>query len=127
MGQDMPDFLVGQKVLLIAKGKVEAGIDMDELGQDDVKVDEKKVTIHLPKARILDASLDEDGTKLYNWDRGLLVKGDYTLVEDARREAIDRIEADAWDEDLVAKAQTNAKDSIREFLMSLGYKKVVFD
>jgi hypothetical protein len=125
-GQNMPEFLVGQKVLLIARGEVEAGIDLDELHQEDVKVHGKKVTINLPEAQILDASLDEDKTRLYDWDRGILIKGDYTLVEEARREAVDRIEAAAKDDDIVEKAQNNAEDSIREFLTSLGYEKVEF-
>jgi len=47
-------------------------------------------------------------------------------LPEARREAIDRIEAAAQDEDIVGKAQNNAEDSIRQFLISLGYKEVVF-
>jgi hypothetical protein len=56
---------------------------------------------------------------------GVFVKGDYTLVEDARREALDKIEAAARDEHIVEKAQTNAEASIREFLRSLGYQEVL--
>ncbi len=124
--QPVPEFLAGQKVLLIARGEVEAGINLDELGQDDVEVDGEKVTIDLPQARILDSSLDEEKTRLYDWDRGLLVRGDYALVEEARRDAIDRIEQAARDEDVVEKAQDNAEKSIRQFLLSLGYEEVVF-
>jgi hypothetical protein len=124
--QPLPRFLTGQEVLLIARGEVEAGIDLDELREDDVRVDEKRVTVDLPKARILDTSLDEDKTKLYDWDRGVLIKGDYSLVEEARQDAVDEIEQTARDEDLVDKAQDNAEDSIRSFLTSLGYKKIVF-
>ncbi len=126
MGQEVPEFLMGEKVLLIARGEVEAGIDLDELSRNDVKVEEEKVTIDLPEARILDSSLDEEKTRLYAWDRGLLTRGDYTVVEEARREAIDRIEQAARDEDIVQEAQNNAEDSVREFLISLGYKEVVF-
>jgi Protein of unknown function (DUF4230) len=56
----------------------------------------------------------------------VLTRGDYTLLEEARREAIDRIEEAAPEEDLVEKAQNNAENSMREFLTSIGYKRVVF-
>jgi hypothetical protein len=124
--QPLPRFLTGQEVLLIAKGEVEAGIDLDELRGDDVRVDGKKVTIALPKARILDTSLNEEKTKLYDWDRGVLIKGDYFLVEEARQDAVDEIERTAREDDLVDKAQSNAEDGIRGFLTSLGYKKIAF-
>jgi hypothetical protein len=124
--QPLPRFLTGQEVLLIAKGEVEAGIDLDEVRGDDVRVDGKKVTIDLPKARILDTSLDEDKTKLYDWNRGVLIKGDYALVEEARQDAVDEIERTAREDDLVDKAQRNAEDGIRGFLTSLGYKKIAF-
>lgn len=125
--QPVPEFLTGETILLIARGEVEAGVDLDELGQDDVKVEEETVTITLPEARILDSSLVEEKTELYDHDRGLLIRGDYTLVEEARREAINEIEKVARDEDLVGKAQNNAEDSIRAFVQSLGYDEVVFE
>jgi hypothetical protein len=124
--QRVPGFLVGEKVLLVVRGEVEAGIDLDELGEDDVRVVEKKVTIDLPEARLLDTTLNEEKTRLYVLERGVLTRGDYSLVEEARRDAIDEIEEAARDEDLVDKAQNNAEDRIREFLISLGYEEVVF-
>src|SRR5215203_4581610 len=80
--QPLPQFLTGQEALFIARGEVEAGIDLDDIQADDVRVDGKRVTLHLPKARILDTNLNEDKTKLYDWDRGVLIRGDYSLVEE---------------------------------------------
>jgi hypothetical protein len=124
--QRVPGFLVGEKVLLVVRGEVDAGINLDELGKEDVRVEEQRVTIELPEARLLDTTLNEEETRLFVLERGVLTRGDYSLVEEARRDAIDRIEEAARDEKLVEKAQNNAKDSIREFLTSLGYKEVVF-
>ena len=36
--QELPEWLTGQKVLLVARREVKAGINLDELGQDDVHV-----------------------------------------------------------------------------------------
>ncbi len=124
--QRVPTWLVGEKVLLVLRGEVEAGINLDELGEEDVRVNEEKVTIKLPEARLLDTTLSEDETRLYVLERGVLTRGDYSLVEEARRNAIDEIEEAARDENIVDKAQNNAEDSIRELLISLGFEEVVF-
>src|SRR3712207_4270027 len=38
-GGVLPDFLAGEKVLLVASGEVEAGVNLDELSRDDVRVE----------------------------------------------------------------------------------------
>jgi hypothetical protein len=124
--QPLPEFLTGERVFLVARGEVEAGIDLDELDAGDVRVDGERVTIDLPETRILESSLDDETTKVYDWDRGLFVRGDYSLIEDARTEAKEQMEEAAREEDLVQKAQTNAEDSIGSFVRSLGFEEVVF-
>ncbi len=68
----LPDFLSGETVLLVAVGDVQAGVNLDEMGEDDMRVEEDMVTIDLPEDRILSASLKEDETKLYSRERGLM-------------------------------------------------------
>jgi hypothetical protein len=123
----LPEFLTGERVLLVAVGNVEAGINMDEVDKEDVHVVGKKVTIVLPDAKILSSSLDEDKTRLYDRDRGLLkIRGNDALLDKARRDAEDRIVDIAKENGIVEQAQNNAKDSIRTLLLNSGYKKVVF-
>lgn len=111
----------------MAVGEVRAGVNLDELGEDDVQVDGKKVTIDLPEARILGSSLDEDKTELYDRDRGLLkIRGNDTLLEDARRDAEDTMVGVARENDIIEQARNNAEDSIRVLVGSLGYEEVVF-
>ena len=123
----LPDLLSGERVLLIAVGDVQAGVNLDELGEDDVQVEENRVTIDLPEPRILSASLNEDETKVYDRDRGLIdLWGDDALIEEARRDAVDEIRDTAEKNGIIEQAQTNAEDSIRAFVISLGYGEVVF-
>ncbi len=123
----LPEFLTGEQLLLVAVGEVEAGVDLDTLGPDDVRVVGETVTIDLPEARVLGASLDEDETRLYDRDRGLLTgRGNDELIEKARRRAEDRIVETARDNGILAKAQNNAEASIRTLLTSLGYEEVQF-
>ncbi len=125
--QPLPEFLTGEKVLLMAVGEVQAGIDLEELGQRDIQVEGQRVTIDLPQARILDSSLDEDRTKLYDRDRGLLrIRGNDALLEEARRDAEDRMVEAARQNGIVEQAQNNAEESLRAFVTSLGYEDVVF-
>ncbi len=125
--QPLPEFLTGEKLLLVAVGEVEAGVDLDELGPDDVRVLGETVIIDLPDARVLGASLDEDKTRLYDRDRGLLkIRGNDELIEEARRDAEDEIVKAARDNGILAKAQNNAEVSIRTLMLSFGYDEVQF-
>ena len=80
---------------------------------EDVRVMGNTVFIDLPDARILDSSLDEDKTSLYDRDRGLFRKsGNDELIEVARRDAEDRMVEAAKEHGILDKAQDNAKTSI---------------
>jgi len=58
----------GEKVLVIATGNVEAGVDLGDIHKDDVSVNGDAVTIDLPEPEILSASLDEKTTRVYDRD-----------------------------------------------------------
>src|SRR5215203_3036853 len=125
--QPLPEFLTGEKVLLVAVGEVEAGVDLDELGPEDVRVTGDTVHIDLPEARILDSSLDEDKTRLFDRDRGLFkIRGNDELIEEARRDAEDRMVEAARENDLLDKARDNSEASISTLITSLGYDEVRF-
>src|SRR5215210_385542 len=125
--QPLPAFLTGEKVLLVAVGEVEAGVDLDELGPEDVRVTGDTVYIDLPAARILDSSLDEDNTRVYDRDRGVLkLRGNDDLIEEARREAEHRMVEAARENDILTRAQDNAEASISTLVTSLGYDEVRF-
>ncbi len=109
-----------------AVGAVEAGLDLGELGPDDVRIVRETVIVDLPDARILGSSLDEDKTGLYDRDRGVLrLRGNDDLIEAARREAEDRIVETARENDILEKAQNNAEESITVLVTSLGYERVL--
>jgi hypothetical protein len=127
-GTELERFLAGEKVLLVATGDVEAGVDLASLGRDDVKVNGETVTIRLPEPEILSVSLDEQKTGVYDRDFGPLnLRPDDDLVEQARTAAVDRIEQAARDEDILDQAEQNAQDSIRAFVSTLGFKEVRFE
>jgi len=118
----------GEKVLLVATGDVEAGVDLSEIGEEDVRVEGETVTIRLPEPEVLSASLDEEKTRVYDRDYGPLnLRPDDDLVEEARAEAEERIEAAARENGVLKTAETNAEGSIGAFVRALGFEEVRFE
>jgi Protein of unknown function (DUF4230) len=127
-GTDRERTLTGERVLLVATGDVEAGMNLAELGEDDVRMDRETVTIRLPEPEILSVSLDEEETRVYDRDFGPLnFRPDDGLVEEARDVALEKIEKAARDEDILNQAEQNAENSIRAFVTTLGFEEVRFE
>lgn len=124
----MPEFLRGESVVLIAVGEVRAGVDLDELREGDVSVEKGRVVIDLPEPEILSAALDEEETRVYDRDQGLLnFHPDEDLETEARREAVRRLEDSARDNGILKQAEENAETSLRAFIQSLGFEEVEFE
>jgi hypothetical protein len=117
----------GEKVLVIATGEVEAGIDLGDIGKDDVSENSDTVTIDLPEPEILSASLDEEKTRVYDHDFSPLnVRPDDDLVEEARLQAVEKIRDAARENKILDTAEHNAEDSVRAFVTTLGFEEVQF-
>jgi hypothetical protein len=127
-GGDILDRLFsGEKVIVIATGHVEAGVDLKDLGKDDVSVNGETVTINLPEPEILSAGLDEGKTRVYDRDFSPLnIRPDDDLVEKARLRAVEKIEDAARENRILDTAEQNAEESIRGFVTTLGFDEVRF-
>jgi hypothetical protein len=126
-GDALERLFSGEKVLLIATGEVEAGVNLADIGKDDVSVNGDSVTIKLPEPEILSASLDEEKTHVYDRDFSLLnVRPDDDLVEKARAQALVKIKGAALENEILDTAEQNAENSIRAFVTTLGFEKVRF-
>lgn len=124
----VPEFLRGESVILIAVGEVRAGVDLSELEREDVNVEEGKVTLDLPEPEILSSALDEEDTRVYDRDQGLLnLNPDEDLETQARREAVSRLEDSARENGILGQAEENAETSLRAFVQSLGFEEVRFE
>jgi Protein of unknown function (DUF4230) len=127
-GGDILDRLFsGEKVIVMATGKVEAGVDLGDITKDDVSVGGDSVTIDLPQPEILSASLDEEKTRVYDRDFSPLnIRPDDQLVEEARLQAIQKIKGAARENEILDTAENNAEDSVRAFVTTLGFEEVRF-
>jgi hypothetical protein len=117
----------GEKIVLIATGNVEAGVDLGDINKDDVSVNGDSVTIDLPEPEILSASLDEERTRVYDRDFSPLnIRPDDQLVEEVRVRALKKVEMAARMNGILDTAETNAENSIRAFVTTLGFEEVRF-
>jgi hypothetical protein len=127
-GTELERLVSGERVLLVATGDVEAGVNLADLEGDDVRVAGETVTIRLPEPEILSVSLDEDETGVYDRDLGLLnIRPDDDLVEEARERALIEVEGAARENGILDYAESNAEDSLRAFVTTLGFKEVRFE
>jgi hypothetical protein len=126
-GTSLERIFFGERVLLIAVGEVEAGVNLADIGEDDVRVNGDSVTIQLPEPEILSTSLNEEETRVYDRDFSLLnFRPDDDLVEEARQQALVKVEGAARENGILDYAESNAEDSIRAFVTTLGFEEVHF-
>jgi len=120
----LPDFIAGDKLLLIAHGEVTAGIDLSLLQPGDVTVKDDSVTIRLPGPVVLSTRIDNERTKVYSRDTGLLVMADPNLETEVRKAAEEQIGQAAVADGILDKAKTNAVASLTALLYGLGFRTV---
>lgn len=117
-----------EKLLLVACGRVTAGIDLSKLTDDDVRTVGSKVIIHLPQAEVFDTILDEDEgcTYVYDHDVPIFSSGNEELADEARREARASFEQTALENGILERAQLRAQEEVARLLLLAGYEQVEF-
>ena len=123
----LPDFLAGDRLLMLVHGEVVAGIDFSELKPGDVKVNKQEVRLHLPAAQVFSVRLDSAKTRVYSRQTGLLVPTDPDLETQVRQEAERELRESALADGVLRTAQQNATSTITSLLQGLGFGKIEFD
>src|SRR4029077_6334237 len=122
-----PDFLAGDRLLMLVHGEVVAGIDFSNLKPGDVRVDGKEVHLHLPASQVFSTRLDSAKTRVYSRQTGLLVPTDPNLETQVRQEAERELQAAALADGILQTAQQNAASTITSLLQGLGFEKIEFE
>src|ERR1700686_1431483 len=123
----LPDFLTGDRLLMLVHGEVVAGIDFANLKSDDVKVSGKQIRLHLPAAQVFSTRLDSAKTRVYSRQTGLLVPTDPNLESQVRQEAERQLTEAALADGILRTAQQNASQTITSLLQGLGFEKIDFN
>src|ERR1700728_1955588 len=123
----LPDFLAGDRLLMMVHGEVVAGIDFSNLKPGDVRVEGKQVHLHLPATEVFYTRLDSAKTRVYSRQTGLLVPTDPNLETQVRQEAERELLAAALADGILQTAQQNASATISSLMQGLGFEKINFD
>jgi len=108
------------RVLLVAHGVVKAGVDLQEIKPEDVRVDDKKVVVKLPPARITDVYLDDKKTRVVDRTTGLLRAFDKDLEQSARRQAVEDLSISARFNGINRDAEERARLQLTNLFHQLG-------
>lgn len=123
----LPNFLAGDRLLMLVHGQVVGGVDFSQLRSRDIQVNGKEVHLHLPNPQVLMTRLDNSRTRVYSRNTGLLVPVDPNLETEVRREAERQLLDEALQDGILNTARQNARTTITSLLMSLGFEKVEVD
>ena len=122
-----PDFLAGDRLLLLVHGEVVAGIDFSSLKPGDVRLNGKQIQLHLPAPQVFRTRIDSAKTRVYSRQTGLLVPTDPNLETQVRQEAERQLQEAAMADGILRTAQQNAASTISILLQGLGFEKIDFD
>jgi len=122
----LPDFLTGDRLLMLVHGEVVAGVDFAALGSNDLTIQGHQAVIHLPEAQIFSTRLDSAKTRVYSRQTGLLVPTDPDLETQVRQEAERQIHDAALADGILRTAQQNARATLTSFLQGFGFTQIEF-
>ncbi|MCW5875751.1 MAG: DUF4230 domain-containing protein [Anaerolineales bacterium] len=126
-GQGALGFLVGDRLLFVAHGTVIAGVDLQNLQPEDLRIENGVLYVRLPEAEVFIASLDNEKSYIYDRQLGFLTRGDTHLETAARQVAEQEILNAALEDGILEQAQINAESYLLRLLLSLGFQEVIFE
>lgn len=126
VGQGVFGFLVGDRLLFVAHGEVIAGIDLEKIGPEHLRVVDGILYVDLPTAEIFSATLDNDLSYVYDRDTGLFTKGNIELETLARQTAEEEILKAAIESGILIQAKINAENYLWRLFNALGFPEIIF-
>jgi Protein of unknown function (DUF4230) len=129
----LPSDVLGERILFVGVGDVDASVDFSRLEDGDVTVsdDRRTATIVLPQPRLEDVELDLERSYVYDRSQGVLneIGNLFQDERNAEREvyllAEDKIAAAARaNEGVTERARRNTREMLTSLLRSLGFTRV---
>lgn len=114
-----------RKILLVVPGTVTAGIDLENINADRVKLneEEKTITITLPHAKIIqEPSLEFEQVQTYSVEGIFRAEVDWEEGYELAAEAKTLVKEEAIAQGLLQMAETNAEKTLKGFFSQMGYE-----
>jgi len=130
----VPAAIRGERVLFVAVGSVDAGVDFTGIdkGAIDVSNDRRRVVLELPHARFFDSRVDPARSYVYDRDRGLVDRvaslfqdsptGERQLYLLAQAKLLAAARNGSG---ILARAERNTRAALEGMLRALGFRNVV--
>jgi hypothetical protein len=120
--------ILTEKVLLVACGRVSAGVDLSKITEDDIRTEGTKVVINLPPAELFDSALDDESGCTYIYQRDLppLITPSNELDSEVRIRAIENFRETALENGILQRAHVRAQEEIARLLLLAGYDTVEY-
>jgi hypothetical protein len=120
----LPDFLAGDKLLLVVHGQTIAGIDLSHLQSSDIQIHGRTIHVRLPQPEIFATTLDNAKTRVYSRETGLFVAADPNLETEVRARAQQDLQQSALADGILDTARKNASATLTTMLLGLGFEQV---
>lgn len=120
----LSNFFFGDKILLIAHGKVIAGFDLSKIDEKDITINGQDLKIKLPPPQVLVATLDNSQTRVYDRQKGILNQGETNLESEARKAAEASIREAACQGGILQQASDNGRKQLSALFYALGFTTV---
>jgi len=127
----LPDFIAGERSLLVAAGTVNAYVDFSGLADGDLVLSEDgtSVRIRLPEAQLDKPNLDQERTYLYSQERGLVNRvGDALSPRDQKELyllAEQKMAAAAKESELLQQAEENTRAMLTGMFNAIDLKVTI--
>lgn len=131
----IPDFLLGERILFVAAGNVDAYVELGGLTGDALAVDldDDTVRVTLPPPALEPVNLDHERSYVYAEQQGAANRlrdffgGDPNQLQEVLVLAEDRIEEAAAASELRARAEQNTRAMLIGMLGTLGFEAVLVE
>ncbi len=120
----LPDFLFGDRLLLVVHGQSIAGIDLSKLTAANVQLSGHSIHVQLPTAEIFSTALDNAHTRVYSRTTGFFVQADQNLETETRQKAEQQLQQAALDDGILDAAHKNAVATVTTLLSGIGFQQV---
>lgn len=109
-----------EKLVIIGRGKVIAGVDLSALQQNDVNTLGDSIHVNLPGAKILNTIVNPSGFETFD-EEGEWTEAEVTQLKVKIKNEITKR---ALQQNIMQQASARSKNIIETFLKSTGFKKV---
>lgn len=123
-GQDF--LLPDSKVLVIVSSEAVACIDMKKMTDADIREEGATIRLLLPPPSICSSRVDHEASKIYDVNLAARLL-DPELIENAYRDAEQKVKEKALDEDILNKAKASAVQLLTPLLNGLTSKTVAIE